>query len=158
MTMDAIRAMTAGLEPEGLGFDDDGSAAVAVGEGLTVGIDCLEASGDMLLHADLGSLPSSPAAAALTADLLDETLRLAAADIGTLGIDRATGTVVFAARRALAGLDAEAFEDWLGDFSETALIWAARIAAHHPPHDGEDRDRPADEDDLELDFVLLGTA
>lgn len=158
MTIDAIRAMTAGLEPDDIGFDDDGSATVAVGEGLTVGIDCLAASGDVLLHADLGLIPNPVGGSALAFDLLDETLRLAAADGGTIGVDRATGTVVLAARRALAGMDAEAFEDWLGDFAETAQIWAARIAAHHPPQGGEELGPPPDGDDLELDFVLLGTA
>jgi len=96
---------------------------------ISVGIDHLPNTNQLLLHAELGRLPDEePAAAELRRDLLYESLELAASLGGALAVDRETGTVALFARRGATGLGFEAFEAWVGDVAEAAQIWAERLA------------------------------
>jgi hypothetical protein len=108
-------------------YDDEGRAAFEAADGLTISIDHLPNTHQILLHAELGCMPGGQAGEDLALALLHANLELAANHDGALALDVGSGTVALFARRGAEALDFGTFESWVGDLVEVAETWRRQL-------------------------------
>ena len=122
-----VRKLGERMKIEELALDEDGYCCVGFDD-VTVNIEYEDERNELLLYAKVGEAPSDLGALYLE-ELLDLGYSAMMTTGGTLGVDRAAGSIMFADRGGVGGMDEHGFEKFVESFVNRAEDWSQLLTS-----------------------------